>query len=407
MRFDGYYMLSDFWDVPNLQQRAFTLGKWYLRKLLLGLEAPCPEPFSTKKRRQLIVYAYATWIYRLVLFTGIAIMIYHLFFKVLGIFLFVAEMGYFVAMPIYLELKNWWQQRAVVGWNSRLLTTLLVVVLLTGLLAVPWDSRIRAPALLKPEAHARIYPPFSARIEKMLVSDGRRVKKGERLFILKSPRLEHHERQAETEVKVLEAQLRRQISSHDLMEKGRVIQRQLAEALSRLQGIREQRERLGIRAPIDGVVMDMADGLRPGQWVNGDLLLTVVVDRRGVIIEGFLEEEDLESVRVGSAGRFYMENRDTDPVDCRVTEIDETSSRNLKEPYLASVYGGDIPVEMENGQKLISRKSLCRITLIPVNRMEPPYQIVCGSVLIKGRPQSLLSRAWRRVQAVLIRESGF
>jgi len=44
LRFDGYYLLSDFLNVPNLQARAFALGKWHLRRFLAGIESPCPDP---------------------------------------------------------------------------------------------------------------------------------------------------------------------------------------------------------------------------------------------------------------------------------------------------------------------------------------------------------------------------
>jgi len=81
MRFDGYYVLSDLLGVENLQQRAFALGRWQLRRLLFGLDDPVPEPLPRHRARLLIAYAWGTWIYRLFLFLGIALLVYHFFFK--------------------------------------------------------------------------------------------------------------------------------------------------------------------------------------------------------------------------------------------------------------------------------------------------------------------------------------
>ena len=37
MRFDGYYLLSDWWGIPNLHERSFQLAKWWLREKIFGL----------------------------------------------------------------------------------------------------------------------------------------------------------------------------------------------------------------------------------------------------------------------------------------------------------------------------------------------------------------------------------
>ena len=86
MRFDGYFLLSDFLQMPNLHARAFALARWDLRERLFALGEPAPEHFPAA-RRGLILFAWATWIYRLVLFLGIAALVYHFFIKALGIFL--------------------------------------------------------------------------------------------------------------------------------------------------------------------------------------------------------------------------------------------------------------------------------------------------------------------------------
>ena len=44
MRFDGYYLLMDLLDVPNLSERSFAIARWRLRKTVLGVRAPFPEP---------------------------------------------------------------------------------------------------------------------------------------------------------------------------------------------------------------------------------------------------------------------------------------------------------------------------------------------------------------------------
>jgi hypothetical protein len=71
-----------------------------------------PEPFPPGQRLALIAFAIVTWLYRLVLFLGIAVAVYLFFFKLLGILLFMVELSWFIALPVIRELSHWWQQRA-------------------------------------------------------------------------------------------------------------------------------------------------------------------------------------------------------------------------------------------------------------------------------------------------------
>ena len=107
MRFDGYFFLSDWLEEPNLQERSFALARWWLREVLFGLGDPAPEEMRVGRRRLMIVYAVACWLYRLGLFLGIAVLVYHLAFKLLGLFLMAVEVGWFVVRPILTELAVW------------------------------------------------------------------------------------------------------------------------------------------------------------------------------------------------------------------------------------------------------------------------------------------------------------
>ena len=121
LRFDGYHVLSDILSMRNLQTRSFALTKWKIRELIFRFEIEAPEHFTTGKRRFLIAYAIATWLYRFILFIGIAIMVYYLFFKALGIILFIIEIIYFILQPIYKEIKVWWSMKSMIKRNKNTL----------------------------------------------------------------------------------------------------------------------------------------------------------------------------------------------------------------------------------------------------------------------------------------------
>ena len=64
MRFDGYYILADWLEIPNLREKSNRfLNNLFLSKCL-GIEVP-PEPYMAPWRKWLfVIYAIASWVYR-------------------------------------------------------------------------------------------------------------------------------------------------------------------------------------------------------------------------------------------------------------------------------------------------------------------------------------------------------
>src|SRR4051812_12980188 len=165
MRYDGYYVLSDWLEIPNLHSRAFALAQWWLRETLLGLGDPVPEQMPPHRRRLLVVFAFLTWAYRFALFLGIAVIVYHFAVKILGVAMMVVEVGYFVVLPVVREMQAWWQRRADIHLGPRTLLTAACAITLLLLFLLPWRSAVQAPALLKSQQHVDIFAPeFGTRI---------------------------------------------------------------------------------------------------------------------------------------------------------------------------------------------------------------------------------------------------
>ena len=159
MRYDGYYVLSDWLEVPNLHARSFALARWWIREALFGFGDPVPEEFPSGRQKFLIAFALTTWFYRFTLFMGIALLVYHFTFKVIGVAMMIAEVGFFLVRPIAAEAMVWFRRRGELRWRPRTFWTAGGVLALLALLFVPWRSGIEAPALLKSRQHVDVFVP--------------------------------------------------------------------------------------------------------------------------------------------------------------------------------------------------------------------------------------------------------
>lgn len=408
MRYDGYYVLSDWLEIPNLHQRAFALAQWWLRETLLGLGDPVPEEQPLHRQRLLVVFAFLTWLYRFALFLAIAVIVYHFAIKILGVVMMVVEVGYFIAWPIVSEMKTWWDRRADIRLTPRTALTGTAAAAIVLLLVIPWRSSVEAPALLKSQQHVRVFAPdFGARVAEVKVKDGDRVEKGERLMGLVSPDIDYRLGRARIELEILEWQMGARGATPEFLARSLVTEREYDTALAEYRSLLDQKSRLDVTAPIPGKVVDVAPALTPGTWLPAKTRLLSVVDPAAITVEAYVDEGDLARIAVGESATFFSEADSRIEVPLRVTEIARASTRLLTEPYLASTAGGPITVRAPKQNELIPDRTIYRVTLaLAQDDAKGIDRVLRGWVIMRGEAKSVLARAWRALLVVLIRESG-
>ncbi len=430
MRFDGYFLLSDALDLPNLHQRAFAQARYALRCAILGIghrkagavagpsaagvAAPAeaidqdlPEAFEPALRRGLIAFAWMTWAWRLVVFIGIALAVYHFFFKALGILLFIIEIGWFLVRPVLAEISQWFVLRRQ-AQTGRIAASLLVVMAIVALLAVPWRGTIEAEGLLRAERQQVLYAPLPARLLAPLQPGQYRA--GQTVALLDSPEIEQRVLAHRVTAEGLERQLRLSVGSVQGREQRGLIAERLQRELSALAGERAQQERLTLPAPFDGRLSDIDDSLRPGSWIAPGQPMAVLYDPHHWVVDAYVAQQDLGRVRVGAAVRFHRHREPTAPLEGTVQAIDADRQQRFAHPMLAVDHGGRLPASRGADGQLQPREARYRIRI----RIDgaaadagPAWRETAGLVRISAAPRSLLADWLSNALSVLIRESGF
>ncbi|EJL00413.1 biotin/lipoyl-binding protein [Pseudomonas chlororaphis] len=405
MRFDGYFLLSDFWEVDNLQGRAFALCRWRLREALFGYRAPAPEPWSPAMQRRLLWWGYGSWLWRAVLFFGIALAVYHLFFKLLGIFLMLVELVWFIFLPIVREWREWWTRREQAHAPRVLLSGLGLLAALL-LVAVPWRGSVEVPAMLEAGRASALHAPVAARVRQVNVSDGQAVSKGQVLVELESPDLASRQTIARREIEIQQLQMRRRAGRSETAADAGIVEQQLAEAVAEYRGLSAQRERLLLRAPEAGQLRDLLPQLQVGRWVSPKEPLARVVEP-GARLRGFLAEADLWRVAPGATGRFIADDPMHPALEVQLTEVDTNGVAYIDQEALTSDHHGPIAVRRDESRRAEPVQAQYGARLKVLDASVTPSQPLRGVVVLQGRGESLLGTAWRRLAALGVRESGF
>ncbi len=406
MRFDGYFLLMDLLDMPNLHARASAMGRWQLREWLFGLGEPVPELLADGRRRLVVAFAFATWIYRLAVFLGIAVLVYHFFIKVVGILLFAVEISWFVVLPIGGELREWWRRRAHLPATRRGRRSLALAGAAVVAALVPWQARVNAPALLEARDHRVLYTPLPGRLVRLDLVQGAAVAAGQVLAVLDAPDQRYHLAQARARAAVLGWELSTVGADSSIREHEQELQQQLEATTAECTGLERQLARLDIRAPAAGIVVDVPPDLAVGQWLPAKERLGAVRAAAGAVVEAYVDEDDVGRIREGAAARFIPGEPGRSAVPARVTAIERSGSAALDLPQLASTDGGGVAARRV-GTLVVPDRAVYRVRLDVVAPGFPaPAAQLRGRVVIDGERRSLMGRAFRTVAAVFLREAG-
>ena len=406
MRFDGYYLLADTLDIPNLQDRSFSLARWQIRESLFGFGMTPPENLPKERHRFLVIYAYSIWIYRLILFTGIAWAVYYFFFKVLGLALFAVEIGWFIIKPIVKEVSTWRKLIAIRGTPLKPRPAWLVPILLLTLLLIPWQTHLFVPGLLRAEAEYTFYCIEAAQVKDVFVKEGDFVKPNQIIAELVSPDVDYKIKAAQLILDELTQRLASQSLEPTLARNNPVDFEELQSTRAELQGLRDVKQKLTVRATFAGHVRDLSDWLHPGEWLSKDEPLGIVQSSTASVI-AYGEEADIDKLQVDGEGRFYPEGGDLSPIPVKITAVDRAGTRALKLEELASSYGGGIAVRPDEDKQLVPEQGIYRLSLQADQAGSSFTSTVRGRVSLSTEPESIAGWLMRLFVVGLVKESGW
>lgn len=416
MRFDGYFILSDWLDLPNLHGRSFALARWKLREWLFDLGEEAPEHFSPARMTGLILFAWATWLYRLVVFLGIAVLVYHFFIKLLGIFLFLVEIIWFIALPVRHELMAWAERWPAIKTRRRSRISAAVFGLFLLLTVVPWPGRISASGLLHPAEVWPVFAPAAAQVVALPLREGSEVAAGTELLALAAPELQAKRDAAQARLE----RLRWQAASagFDSESRNRLLssQDELATAEAELAGLNEELARYAPKAPFAGRLRDLDPDMHVGQWLARKEKIAVLVgQQKGHSVETWLTEDEIRRVQVGDTGMFLADGLEGPALRLSVSNVDADATRvllanqggNQAVGQLAAQFGGHILTRERHGQ-LIPEQAMYRVVL----KVESPPGSLAdqswrGRIIVHARWEAPAGRYLRSALAVMVREAGF
>jgi putative peptide zinc metalloprotease protein len=353
MKFDGYYALADWLEVPNLRSRAGQFITNLSTRWITG-EPPMRLVGATTTRRVLLAlfgvasYLYSvTIIYRLSRGIGSKLEPYGL--APLGQFAAVSTVSVGFILPIVAMGRHLRRQLAGphAGFVRRrlLIAGGIATLVLATLFLAPWRRTVTSSCVLDSNQRTAVRATVAGFVRAVRVREGDRVASNQVVAVLENPELDAQAADIADRQAILT--LLRQRAQAD----GN------ASALARLNAdqreMEAQRERLGVqraglelRAPQEGVVLTPDLTTRRGELLRdgdlwGDLLPT---HRLRIIVP--LTETEAGLVRTGQSVRLAIYARPGEIFHGIVTKTFLANSPHLPHAALAARHGGEVPTEI-------------------------------------------------------------
>jgi putative peptide zinc metalloprotease protein len=350
LRFDGYYVLADAIEIPNLGARANKyLGYLFQRYVCLVKDAENPAE-SPGESAWMVVYGIASFIYRIFIMFVIVLFIAGKFFLI-GVLLAIWAIATQVVVPIGKSASFLATSPVLRRQRGRVVgVSLLAVVALLGLLFVlPVPSWTRAQGVVWVPEEAQVRAGTEGFIERLLVPADSNVVRGQPLIEAQDPFLL-------TRVAVLKAQLRELTAQYDaLVVQDRVqaamVREEMASVAANLARSREREAELIIRSPANGrfVAPNAAD--LPGRFVTKGQLVAYVVEPKELTARVAVGQDDISQVRQRTRSvEVMLAGWGASPVPAQVRREVPGGSRQLPTAALGSAGGGPFAVDPRDNQ---------------------------------------------------------
>lgn len=408
IKFDGYFILSDFLGIPNLWAKSLAYVKYLFMNRVLGVSL-VTNPASTPREVTIfLVYGLASFAYRIFLYTSIVLGVYYRFNKLIGLMLALLAGALFLVRPLVRGARKLYEQRQEIHPRPKGAVVFCAgAALLVVMLLVPVSSRTVYPCYLASARAQKLTVPLQTSVSRVFVRNGSLVDEGTLLFQLDTTALELALNKKEIEQRIVKVQI--QLLLLDDKEMGRVGEKQIE--LSQLEHeiklcLKDlEKAQKGIIAPFRGVVARLDPRLQSGFQPGEGAVVGELYSNDECQVRVLVPEDEIHRVEKRDSIEIWFPPGSSGVVDARIDEIRPYSEADIKNSPFSSRLGGEIATETQDNEHLDAPLGAYYVCSTPWSNSHGLHLGITGRCAICFAPQSILSRLFHHAVQTLNRES--
>jgi putative peptide zinc metalloprotease protein len=403
MRYDGYYILSDLLEIPNLAQRATRYWGYLVDSHIFRIEG-APEFVATPgERAWLLLYAPASFLYRILVVFAIALFVAS---EYLAIGMVIALWGLLanVAWPIGKALWQVFTSPRLQRNRARVVAStcgfVLVLSVLVFSIPAPFYTSTEGVVWL-PES-AMVRAGTSGFVRRLLAEPGRGVSVGDALIESDEPTLQTEIEILKARVDELETWLRAErFSDRSLAQ---ITMTELGYARAELATTTGRVERLIARSRGVGIFTVINPQDLPGRFYKEGQLIGYVLPEGSRIVRATVGQDDIDVVRHRLRRVFVkLAERLDEKLPARIIREAPAGRDDLPSKALGAPGGGTLPVDPRDPQGI---KTLQRVFQVDIELPgDATSAAVFGSrvyVRFEHSWEPIGQQIWRRARQLVL-----
>lgn len=402
LRFDGYYILADLLEIPNLRQRAQQYLASIFERRLFGLEVPLPDA-NLRERAWLLFFAVASFLYRISITISIAAFVATQYF-IIGILLAIWAVIAGVVLPIgallnYLAFSPRLRRYRVRAVGSSLA---LGAVLLALLFLMPVPSWTNAQGVIWDAEQSSVRGATDGFVTRVIAVPGARVSRGEALVEAVDPLLPPRIRMLEARKSEFEA--RYYAERVDSLVKAQMTLESMKAADAELRRAQERAAELVMRSPSDGVFVLPAPGDLPGRYVRQGELVGYVIPEGGAAARVVVPQQSVDLVRAKTERvTVKLAERLGETFAARIVREVPRAVDRVPSMALSQAGGGDIA--LDPGASGTPTKTLQTHFEFEIELLSARPQGAGGRVYVRfdHTPETIAEQCWRLARQLFLR----
>lgn len=356
MKFDGYYVLADFLEMPNLRDRAGRQVMGFITGLFTGQSTEDADESSWWRRMTFIVYAVASYLYtwyvtfRIFGTIGLKLEPYGLAAIGKGLLFFTYAAG--ILIPIWMLGKQLAPKfKGGMGGfiSSRVAKVsggLVLGVLL--LLICPWPVRVTTSCVLDGSNRVSVRAKLDGFIRGVEVREGSVVRPGQLLASLENDEVWKQLRVQESQAALIE--LKRQAAGAQNNLSGVTqLNKEAIELETVLRTLQQKADGLQLKAPVDGVVLTGDLESHRGTFLQEGGVFCEILPAGQISVVIALTEEQAGLVRADQKLEFRLHSMPGRLFRGKVTKTFSAASYVLPHAAMAGRFGGEVPTQLDAG----------------------------------------------------------
>ncbi|MFT7006538.1 MAG: putative peptide zinc metalloprotease protein [Colwellia sp.] len=352
LRFDGYYLLADWLEMPNLAQNSNKYWAYISKRVLFGIRnLPTPAK-SNVEAFIFLIYGAASFIYRIFISITIALFVASKYFFV-GVILAIWSVVMVWLWPLLKMLyKTVKSQEKSSGSRSPIVVLLslgLVLYLLLFEVDLPKTTSIEGVVLAKKDS--RLVVNEGCFFDAWLKPAGSIVRSGDPIVSCHNDKLETELLASQWQLKEVKAKMRGSYSDPVQMN---VLKEEINLLSNTIKEFEARISSLVINSQVDGELFIDNEKDRMGDWLKRGDVLGFVVSKEQLKINAMLPEYLIEEVRNEVDNIRLMVSSDLQPLETiKEWKIFPSTSREVVSELLTEQGGGNIKLDPSQDNKTI------------------------------------------------------